>query len=231
MNHPPKKKHKNPLLPDDGQIDERNLVDLEESEEFSFEDRASIYWAENKGFLIGCILVLLLVVAGYQTMRIVKERIGTALQAEYAKADANGTLADFATTHSNKELGGFAALKIADEAYADEDYEKALEFYSLAASVLESPILAGRAQIGQAFTLYYNGNTDEGLARLNTITSDNTLAESTRTEAAYHLALEAHTAGRAAEFASYAAQVNNSKFAGQWQQRLQRLPTAEDIQP
>ena len=74
MNHPPKKKRKDPLLPEDSQVDERNLVDLEDSESLSFEDRVNIYWNENKGFLSICILVLVLLIVGYQGMRILKEK-------------------------------------------------------------------------------------------------------------------------------------------------------------
>ncbi len=220
MNHPPKKKHKNPLMPEDDVVDERHLVDLEESAEISFEDRVSVYWIENKSFIIGCIIVLLFVVAGYQSMRIFKDRSEIAFQAEYAAAEANEALADFAKANSSKELGGFAALSTADAAYTDEDYAKALEFYNLAADALTEPALAGRAQLGQAFALYQNGSTDEGLAKLNAITADSSLAEAARAEAAYHLAIEADAAGNTAEFESFAAQINESPLAGQWQQRL-----------
>lgn len=224
MNHPPKKKHKNPLLPDDRQVDERNFIHLEDSASLSFEDRATIYWNENRRFLIGCILGLMLVTVGYQGMRILKEKTEAALQDEYAEAYETGMLAEFARAYTDKALGGFAALQIADKAYGQKNYEKALEFYTLAVSALEEPILAGRARIGQAFALYSTGKTAEGLAQLDAITTDNTLAEAIRAEAAYHLAIEAHTAGHTEEFSSYAAQINDSEFAGQWQQRLQSLP-------
>ncbi len=220
MNHPPKKKHKNPLMPEDEVVDERHLIDLEESAEISFEDRASIYWMENKGFIIGCIIVLLLAVSGYQSMRIFQDRTEIALQAEYAEANASETLADFAKANSSKALGGFAALSTADAAYTAEEFDKALEFYNLAAAALEEPTLAGRAHLGQAFALYQNGSTDEGLAKLNAITADSRLAEAARAEAAYHLAVEADAAGRSEEFESFAAQINDSTHAGQWQQRL-----------
>lgn len=220
MNHPPKKKHKDPLMPEDDVIDERHLVDLEDSAEISFEDRVSIYWMENKSFIIGCITVLLLIVTGYQSMRIFKDRAEMALQAEYEEANSTDTLADFAQANSNKELGGFAALKTADAAYTAADYAKALEFYNLAADALTLPTLAGRAQLGVAFSLYNNGSTEEGLAKLNAITADNSLAQAARAEAAYHLAIEADAAGNTAEFDAFAAQINDSPLSGQWQQRL-----------
>jgi hypothetical protein len=175
---------------------------------------------ENKGFIMGCITLLLVLVAGYQSMRIFKDRAEMALQAEYAEADSNKALADFAKAHANKELGGFAALTTADAAYTAEDFPKALEFYALAATALTEPTLAGRAHLGHAFALYYNGNTAEGLAKLNAITADSSLAEAARAEAAYHLAVEADAAGNKAEFESFAAQITNSPQAGQWQQRL-----------
>lgn len=225
MNHPPKKKNKNPLLPDDNQIDERNLIDVEDSASVSFEDRVNIYWQENKGFLIGCITALFLVIAGYQGIQIIKEQRELAFQTKYSEANVNGTLAEFARAHSNKALGGFAALKTADQAYADEDFETALEFYNLTLSSLKDTIFAGRARIGTAFALYKSGKVEEGLAQLGSITSDTALPEAIRTEAAYHLAVEAHAAGRTAEFSGYTEQVNGSAFAGPWQQRLRSLMT------
>ena len=220
MKRPAKKKPQNPLLPEDGQIDERNLIDLEDAAEVSFEDRVRIYWMENKAFISGCISLLLFVVAAYQGLHILKQRSEAALQEAYATADADAALAEFAKANSDQPIGGFAALRTADEAYTAQDYATALEFYTLAAGALAEPSLAGRAQLGQAFASYQNGDTDDGLARLNAISADPSLAEAARAEAAYHLAIEADSAGNAAEFETYAAQINQSTYAGQWQQRL-----------
>jgi hypothetical protein len=220
MKRPAHKKHRDPLFSDDDQIDERNLIDLEDSADISFEDRVNIYWMDNKGFMIGCVTVLIVAIVGYQGMLMYKEQAELELQADYAEARTNETLADFAKAHANKDLGGFAALITADDAYRAEDYSQALEFYGIAADAIEDGILAGRAQLGQAFALYQSGSEAEGLAKLNAIVADNSLAEAARAEAAYHLAIEADSAGRTDEFDSYAAQINNSPLAGQWQQRL-----------
>lgn len=220
MNRPSKNKRHNPTLPDDAVIDERNLIDVEDSEEISFEDRVSIYWMENKGFISGCIFVLALLIIGFNGMRIYKNHAEGKLQADYAEAIANETLADFAKAHSNKDLGGLAALNVADEAYTAEEFEKALEFYSIASSALDENILAGRARIGKAFSLYYMDKKSDALAELASVAADSSLAESARAEAAYHLAVEADVAGREEEYERYVAQIQASVLASQWQQRL-----------
>jgi len=222
MNRPKKNKIHNPTLPDDAQdiVDERHLVDAEDSAEISFEDRISIYWMENKGFISGCIFVLALLIIGFNGMRIYKNHAETKIQAAYAEAMANATLAEFAQANANKDLGGLAALSVADEAYTAEDFEKALNFYSIASEALTGNILEGRARLGQAFALFYMGKSSEGLAQLAAIAADNNLAEATRAEAAYHLAVEADVAGRSEEYDRHVAQIQASPLAGQWQQRL-----------
>lgn len=220
MNRPSKNKRHNPTLPDDAVIDERNLIDVEDSEEISFEDRVSIYWMENKGFISGCILAIALVIIALNGMRIYKSHAEAKHQNSYSEAKANDTLADFAQAHSNKDLGGLAALTVADQAYSAEEYEKALNFYSIAADALDDNILAGRARLGQAFANYYNGNESDALAQLADITTDSSLPEVARAEAAYHLAVEADAAGRTEDYDRYVAQIQASTIASPWQQRL-----------
>ena len=222
MNRPQKNKISNPTLPEDQQnsVDERNLVDLEASEEISVEDRINMYWMENKSFISGCIFALALLIIGFNGMRIYKSQAEAQLQAAYAEAVAKETIADFAQAYSNKELGGLAALTVADQAYSAEEFEKALKFYGIAADALSANILAGRALLGQAFANFYMGNEEVALAQLADIAANSSLAEVARAEAAYHLAVEADVADRSEEYERYIAQIQASPSATQWQQRV-----------
>lgn len=221
MNRPQKNKVKNPTLPDDQQVDERHLIDAEESEEISFEDRIHMYWMENKAFVSGCITILALLIIGFNGMRIYVKHAESKIQNAYAEAMANDALEVFAKEYSNKPLGGLAALDTADVFYNQENYEAAAEYYSLAADALENELLTGRALLGLAFATFYNGNEEAGLEQLSAVAADSGLAESVRAEAAYHLAVEADVAGDSAAFESYAAQVTANPLAGQWNQRMQ----------
>ena len=196
------------------------MIDVEDSEEISIEDRISIYWMENKGFINGCIFALALLIIAFNGMRMYKNHAEAKLQAAYSEAINTETLADFAQANPNKDLGGLAALTVASQAYTAKEFEKALNFYSIAADALSDNILAGQARLGQAFANYYNGNTSDALAQLADIATDNSLPEVARAEAAYHLAIEADAAGNGEDYDRYVAQIQASPLATQWQQRL-----------
>ena len=222
MNRPKKNKIDNPTLPEEKNdiVDERNLVDLEDSSEVSIEDRISVYWMENKSFVSGSIILLLLLVIAFNGARIYKNFNEEKIQISYSEAKTNDTLGKFAESNSSGYLGGLAALTVADEAFAEEDFEKALKFYSTASQSLTDNVLQGRALIGQAFALYYNEQKGEALDQLEAIAANTSLAEVAQIEAAYHLAVEAKGAGRSEQYDRYATQIKASEIASQWQQRL-----------
>ena len=99
-------------------------------------------------------------------------------------------------------------------------FEKALNFYGIAADALATNFLAGRSLLGQAFANFYMGNEETALAQLADIAANSKLAEVARAEAAYHLAVEADLADRREEYDRYIAQIQASPIATQWQQRV-----------
>lgn len=221
MNHPKKNKIHNDTLPEDMQVDERNLIDSEESEDISFEDRAHMYWMENKGFITGCITLLALLIIGFNGMKIYVSYSEGQIQSAYADALANDSLDTFAKENSDKQLGALAALEVADTAYSSGEFATAAEFYGVAQTGSDNDILLGRAKLGLAFATYYNDAKDEGLAQLQAVAADNSLPGAIRNEAAYHLAVDANVAGDTKAFESYANQITSSSAGGQWQQRMQ----------
>ncbi|MFU8847163.1 MAG: hypothetical protein ACNA77_00400 [Opitutales bacterium] len=221
MNRPNKQRIKNPTLPDDQQIDERHLVDTEESEDISFEDRVRLYWMDNKGFISGCITVLALLIIGFNGMKIYGNYAVSKIQSAYSEARSSGNLKEFAQNYSNKALGGLAALEVADAAYSDADYATALKYYDMALNSVGNDLLSGRARIGKAFATFYNGAEDDGKAQLRSLADDIRSPEALRAEAAYHLAVHADVSGDSDTFETYAQQLSGSASGGQWQQRMQ----------
>ena len=73
-------------------------------------------------------------------MRMYQSHAESKLQISYAEAVANETTADFAQANSNKDLGGLAALVVADQAYSQE-FEKAFNFYGIASDALTPTFL------------------------------------------------------------------------------------------
>ena len=221
MNRPKKNKATNPTLPEDQQVDERHLVDVEESEDISIEDRIHLYWAENKGFVSGSIILLAVLIIGFNGMRLYKQHAEANLQEAYTEALTADDMAGFANAHSAKTLGGIAALDVADAFYAAENYASAIEFYEIAVEALNHDLLDGRAQLGLAFAIFKNGDVAKGLALLEALADDTTVPQPIRQEAAYHLAIEADVKGDSESYEQYVSQVTDSGVGGPWQQRLQ----------
>ena len=163
MNRPQKNKAKNPTLPEDEIVDERNLIDVEDSADISIEDRIHMYWMENKGFVSTCVTVLALAIIAVNGLRMYASHTESQLQSAYAEAVAAESLEDFATEHSDTPLGGMAALDVADTAYNAEEFAKAAQFYAIAAEALSDDILAARAKLGLAFASYYDGDSESSL--------------------------------------------------------------------
>jgi predicted negative regulator of RcsB-dependent stress response len=226
MKRPQQKKNKSlfPEAKDEAaNIDERNLVDAEESAEIAIEERISMYWMENKAFVGGCIAVLALVIIGFNGLRIYGNYTTGQQQAHYLEAQAEDSLDRFAKEHADLELGGFAALRVADAAFEAGDFERAREHYALAAEALADSLLRNRARLSLAITIREAGDPEAARTELEALAADPAAAEILRAEAIYYLAVSAHLAGHAETLASLTEQIKGLAQAGPWQQRLLQL--------
>ena len=226
MKRPQHKKNK-PLSPDPkdeaADIDERNLIDAEESADIAFEERVSMYWMENKVFVSSCIAVLALVIIGVNGVRIYGDYAAEKQQSLYQEAKASNTLASYAIDYPTLDLGGFAALQAADAAYEAAAYDVARENYARAVTALKDPVLVSRAQLGHAFATNELGESEAARDELHALVAGPETAGIIRAEALYYLALHAHLENRDDDFANLAEQIEGLGQAGPWQQRLQQL--------
>ena len=226
MKRPQHKKNKN-LFPEPkdeaANIDERNLVDAEETTDIAFEERVSMYWMENKAFVTGCILTLALVIIAFNGVRIYGNYTTEKQQSLYLAAQVNDSLESFAADYPTLELGGFAALQAADAAFEAAEYDRAKENYALAIAALKDPLLNSRARLGLAFTNKESGDSEAAQAELEALIADPSTAHSIRAEALYYLALTAHLEAQEEVFSNLAEQMSNLTPASPWQQRLEQL--------
>lgn len=219
MKRPSKKKNQHDLS-NQSAADDRNLIETEESVELSIEDKISLYWMENKGFILSCAFLLVLIIVGTNGLKMYSASNFKKQQTAYSEALDAGTLEDYASAYSGDKLSGFAALTAANQAYQDADFKKADALYDLAADNLQDNILLGRARLGQAFALLQEEASEKGLELLRNIVPDADLPASIRAEAAYNLAIHALENGEKESFESYVAQIESNDKSGQWQRRI-----------
>jgi len=219
---PQKKKKRNPTLPEESDVDERSFVDTGESADLSLEDRFQIYWQENRGFIIGCIVLLVLFVGGYQGLSVYQDHRETQLQKAYANADSPEALNAFAKKRADTEIGAFASLRSADAAFEAGAFQKAERRYARAANALADTPMAGRAQLGQAFAIHEAGDREAGLEKLRSLLNNPEIPNGIRAEAAYHLALHAQAEGESDTFEQLRSRLENMEDGAQWAQAVSR---------
>jgi tetratricopeptide (TPR) repeat protein len=225
---PTKKKPNDPVFAaedgDQASVDERNLIDASASVSISFEDRVRIYWDENRGFIVGSLIALLLIVIGYQGMVAFQNSRERAVRNEFALIgdDMDNRIA-FVERRGNTPQGGFAALAIADKFYADGDYTEASAYYQKAILALGDIPLAGRGHLGNAMSLLRSGDVAQGKAMFEQIANNSKLPQAIQAEAVFHLAIIALGNDDRQELESRAEQLETMPYAQIWQNRLAEI--------
>jgi tetratricopeptide (TPR) repeat protein len=190
----------------------------------SFEERAQLFWLENKKtILLTCALVLVILVVKEGVLYYLDQReqaIGTAFAAAEANPDK---LRTFANENSGHKLAGLAWLSIGDEAFKAGKFVEAAAAYEKAEPLVVGGAFAGRAQIGRAFSLGLGGDKVKAEDAFKKIVADEKQAVSTRTEARYHLALLALEAGRTDDARKMLNEVQQGDATGIWTQRALAL--------
>ena len=207
--------------------DDRNLVSIDENYLApTFEDRLRLFWEKNhRAVLTVCALVLgvILVKGAYG---IIAEQRENAISADYATASSDAQLKAFAASNETHVLGGLAELRLADQAYAANNFTEGRALYTRAAAILKNAAFGQRARLGAAICALQAEAAAEGETALKQIAADLTNAKMVRAEAAYHLASLAVTNANSAEALRFIEQASTIDPEGQWAERASRLRTA-----
>lgn len=192
-----------------------------------FEEKLNEFWTRNRrGLLTLAAVVLVAIVArgGWDYMAAQKEReVGR----NYAAAKTTDQLRSFAQANAGHELAGVAWLQVGDTAYAEGKASDAATAYQESRKSLAPGPLADRAALGLAMSQLRAGQTAEGKTGLKQLADATTVSTGIRTEAAYHLASMAHTAGDDVAFKQLAEQIMQIDPASPWAQRVMTLQVSK----
>lgn len=185
----------------------------------AFADQMQVFWEKNRFFvfvLIAATLAIILAREGWVAYGAMRER---GIQAEYAKLERIDQLPRFAEQHQGHALAGAAWLRVADDAYAKNDFRAAATNYAMAADSLDNVTLKSRARLGTAMSQIAAGDQTAGETALKSLHADEAATATLRAEAAFHLATLAHQDGRDADAAQFLDEVTKIDAMGFWAQR------------
>jgi hypothetical protein len=199
--------------------DDRNLVPVDATTAYTFEDKLQLFWKKNRNVVLGlCVAVVVAILAKGAWDYFARQK-ELEIEKAYAAATTTEQLKSFSAAHTSHPLGGIAQLRIADEAYAAGKSADAIAGYEKAASVLKTGPLASRAKLGRALAKAQAGNVAEANTELKQVADDAAQPKAIRAEAAYHLTSLAVEAKNAAEAQKFVDLLNQIDPMGAWSQR------------
>ena len=212
---------KSPLSSDEPKVVSADGTPLPEP---TFEERAQVFWIENKKtILITCALVLLVLVAKELAIYYIDQR-ERAVGAEFAAAGNDAAkLRSFTSAHADHQLAGLAWLALGDVAYKGGNYAEAVTAYDKAVPLTAATAFGGRALIGKAFSQSQAGDKAKAEAAFKAIVADVMQSSATRGEARFHLAVLAIEAGRIEDARKLIDEVQATDLSGVWSERAGAL--------
>lgn len=187
------------------------------------DDRVWLFWERNKVAILAGVVAAFATVIGMQGARFYRESSEQRLQNAYLDAVENDTVEMFAIDYPNSPLAGYTWLMEADEAFAEEDYERAAKFYREASEGLSDLPLGARAQIGYGMTLYLQGNTSSARNALAAVTTGESTLNAQKAEAHYLLAEIALTLNETDKATKHLDAIAALSYVGMWNMRAEML--------
>ncbi|MFT3830850.1 MAG: hypothetical protein QM691_14195 [Opitutaceae bacterium] len=217
MSSQPTPPSKSPKSSDEPQIVSADGTPLPQP---TFEERAQVFWMENKKtILLTCALVLVVLVGKELYFMYVDQR-EKAIGVEFAAAETDATkLRAFTAAYPKHQLAGLAWLALGDLAYKDGKYAEAVTAYGNAVPLTANTAFGGRALVGQAASQAQAGDKAKAEAAFKAIVDDAAQFAAVRAEARYQLGALAAEAGRTEEARKLLDEVETTDRTGVWSRR------------
>ncbi|WP_309384529.1 tetratricopeptide repeat protein [Cerasicoccus frondis] len=211
--------------------DDRNIVEIDDAfAEADLEDRAWLYWQNNKGTIIAAIVIAILGVVGVNTWKMMQANQVTSLQEEYSQAVGDAEkLQAFGAANGEAKLGGIALLKAADDKYAAGDYDSAIGLYQQSLTPLKETIIVGRARLGVGMSQIKAGQADAGKNTLSAIIESSNILAAIRAEAALEVAQLELAAGNRDAAQKLLQKVSDMENVTYWKSMAQSLMRSEKL--
>ncbi len=191
------------------------------TDEHDFAAKIQLLWDKHRQQIIQACTGVILGLIAWQGWEYWQSSREANTRAEYASLGADTTkLAAFANEHDGHLLAAIARVRLADEAYGKSDFKTATSLYQQAAESLPvSNPLQGRVRIGAAISQLQAGDAAAAASALKAIADDTQALSSVRSEAAYHLAVAAKTAGKFDEARRLLDEISKIDPSSLWDQR------------
>ncbi len=187
---------KNAFQKDPRRGDDRNLVIVDQDfGQPDLEDRIWLFWIRNRTGIILSVLLVIVATLAYIVWHAAGHYSQGACQAAYQDAgEGPEAKLEFSREYAGTALAGVAALEAADAFYKDKQFAKAAGAYALARTEVSAnepveAVLAGRAALGEAFSLLADGQREPGKQVLGQLAGNGKFPEAVRGQAMYTMAL------------------------------------------
>ena len=175
-------------MPKHGPVPQQGGSDL--PPDADMEERFTEFFRRNGTSLFGAIALAAVVVVGTMTYRHLQERSEIKTQEAFRAAQNDeAALTAFAQDNDDHQLGAIANFQLANLQYGKGEYRQALEHYQIAAEELTQAPYAERARMGMAMAQLQLGESENAIAMLQQIANTQGYLDTTRGEAAYHMAV------------------------------------------
>lgn len=198
--------------------DERNIVEDSHVDLEDLEHQLVIIWEQNRGMIIGGVVLVFAVFLGFQGMKYYQRSAEAKIQSGYQEAIEDTAKLAWADKESGHALSGFAYKELADAAMADGDSAEAEALYRKSIKSSEAAIKEA-ARMGLALSLLDQGENEEAKSVLREIADDANAIS--RAEAQFRLAQIATNEGDAETAKSYIDAIPVEDFF--WKSRASSL--------